>query len=273
MDQARLDISVLVTGATSGMGRLTALALAGRGARVLVHGRDPDRVKQTVEAVTSRGGAANGLTADLSSLRETARLAREVAAQVPDLDAIINNAGVGFGRDRHAREQSRDGFELRFAVNYLAPVLLTTTLLDAGAPKRAVINVASIGQEALDFNDLMLQHQYEGVRAYRRSKLALIMFTFDLAREQPHRQIHALHPGTLLDTGMVRDAGIVPHGPASDGARAIQAALDVALAGREASGRYFDEDRPARAIDEAYDLDARGRLRRATLTLLEPFRA
>jgi NAD(P)-dependent dehydrogenase (short-subunit alcohol dehydrogenase family) len=158
-------------------------------------------------------------------------------------------------------------------VNYLAPVLLTTTLLDAGLPKRAVINVASIGQEALDFNDLMMQHQYDGVSAYRRSKLALIMFTFDLAREKPQRQIHALHPGTLLDTGMVRDAGIVPHGPASDGARSIQAVLDVALGGRGQSGRYFDEESPTRAIDEAYDLDARGRLREATAALLAPFRA
>lgn len=271
MDQGPLDITVLVTGATGGLGRLTAEALARRGARVLVHGRSADKVNQTVAALEAGGGAATGLVADLSSLAETATLARAVIALAPELDAVINNAGVGFGRDRNLRQQSRDGFELRFAVNYLAPCLLTTTLLAAGLPRRAIVNVASVGQEAIDFDDLMSARGYDGVRAYRRSKLALVMLTFDLAQDHPGRQVHALHPGTLLDTGMVRESGIAPHGPASGGARAIQAVLDIALAAEGPTGQYFDEDRPARAAAEAYDPAARLRLREAARALLAPY--
>jgi NAD(P)-dependent dehydrogenase (short-subunit alcohol dehydrogenase family) len=269
VNETPLDISVLVTGATGGIGRLTAEALARRGARVLVHGRTAAKVDATVQAL---GAAATGLVADLSSLEETAALAGTIAGRAPDLDVLINNAGVGFGRDRHLREQSRDGFELRFAVNYLAPFLLTTRLLDAGLPRRAVINVASIGQEALDFDDLMLERGYDGVRAYRRSKLALIMLTFDLAQAHAGRQIQALHPGTMLDTGMVRDAGVAPQGPASRGAHSIISVLETALAGGE-SGHYFDEERPARAVPQAYEETARRRLREATRSLLAPFRA
>jgi NAD(P)-dependent dehydrogenase (short-subunit alcohol dehydrogenase family) len=195
------------------------------------------------------------------------QVAHEIVEHAPDLDVLINNAGVGFGRGRRLRERSRDGFELRFAVNYLAPFLLSTTLLEAALPRRAVINVASIGQEALDFDDLMFERGYEGVRAYRRSKLALVMLTFDLARDHLDRQIHALHPGTLLDTGMVRESGIAPQGPASRSAESILAVLDLALGGG-ASGRYFDEGQPARADPQAYDTAARSRLRQATLAFL-----
>jgi NAD(P)-dependent dehydrogenase (short-subunit alcohol dehydrogenase family) len=271
MNETSLDMSVLVTGATGGIGRLTADALARRGARVLVHGRTDATVDGTVAALAARGLPATGLVADLSSLQETAQLARAIAARTPDLDVLINNAGVGFGRDRRLRERSRDGFELRLAVNYLAPFLLTHLLLERGLPRRAIVNVASIGQEALDFEDLQLERGYDGIRAYRRSKLALVMLTFDLAQDHPNRQIHALHPGTLLDTSMVRDAGIAPHGPASDGAQAIQAVLATALAGGE-SGRYFDDGQPTRADPQAYDALARRRLREAATTLVAPFR-
>ena len=267
MDRKRLNVSVLLTGATGGIGRATAEALARRGAKVLVHGRTAAKVETAVGALGALGAAADGFVADLSSLAETAQLARAVADRVPDLDVLVNNAGVGFGADRGLRERSRDGFELRLAVNYLAPFVLTATLLEAGLPRRAVINVASAGQEALDFDDLMSEHRYEGVRAYRRSKLALVMWTFDLAREHPDRQFHALHPGTFLDTGMVRESGIAPRGPASQGAESIQAVLDAALAGG-VSGRYFDEGSPARADAQAYDAAARHRLRAATLATL-----
>jgi NAD(P)-dependent dehydrogenase (short-subunit alcohol dehydrogenase family) len=174
---------------------------------------------------------------------------------------------VGFGADRRKRETSRDGHELRFAVNYLAPVLLTERLLAHGLPRRAVVNVASIGQEPLDFADLQSSLDYDGTRAYRRSKLALIAWSFDLAARHPERVVHALHPGTLLDTNMVRDAGVTPRGPASRGADAILGVVERALRSKE-SALYFDELTPAPAKPQAYDPSIQQQLREATRDLL-----
>lgn len=235
-----------------------------------MHGRDPERLADSAEALARDGTVLGQFAADLSSLEQTAELAERVADALPALDVLVNNAGVGFGADRQLREVSRDGHELRFAVNYLAPVLLTERLLQRGLPRRAVVNVASIGQEAPDLSDLESERQYEGTLAYRRSKLALIMWGFDLAARHPGRVVHALHPGTLLDTGMVRDAGVTPRGPASRGAEVILDVVERSLASNE-SGLYFDELRPARAKPPAYDLETRRRLRVATLEKLRAF--
>jgi NAD(P)-dependent dehydrogenase (short-subunit alcohol dehydrogenase family) len=264
--------TVLITGATAGIGALAAEALARAGARLWVHGRDVEKVGQSVAELSRHGGPVRGLVADLSSLEQTARLAAEVARDVPELQVLINNAGVGFGRDRRLRELSQDGYELRFAVNYLAPYLLTEQLLARGLPERAVLNVASIGQEPLDFGDLMTSHEYDGLRAYRRSKLALVTWTFELARRQPGLAVHALHPGTLLDTNMAREAGITPLGPASIGAGAIMHVLEHALGGG-ASGLYFDVQTPARAHAQAYSESAQAQLRQESEELTRRFRS
>lgn len=223
-------LTILVTGATSGLGAQTAARLAAGGAHLLAHGRSAERVQALVEELRAAGGAADGLVADLASLAEVAGLARRISAP---LDVLINNAGVGFGADRRARETSRDGFELRLAVNYLAPFVLTRALLARGLPTRAVVNVASAGQQALDLDDLQSRRGYDGVRAYCRSKLALIMLTLDLADERPALTFNALHPGTYLDTGMVRDAGITPR--------------------PRQPGRRFDPSRPRRRAEPALD--------------------
>jgi NAD(P)-dependent dehydrogenase (short-subunit alcohol dehydrogenase family) len=262
--------SVLVTGATGGIGYLAAQALVKGGAHVFLHGRDPGKLERSVAALSREGVVAGSFVADLASLAETAALASRVASDAPGLDVLVNNAAVGFGADRRQRETSRDGHELRFAVNYLAPLLLTERLLARGLPRRAVINVASIGQEAPDLTDLESERGYEGTLAYRRSKLALIMWSFDLAARHTDRVVHALHPGTLLDTGMVRDAGVTPRGPASRGAEVILGVVDRALQNAE-SALYFDELTPTRAKPPAYDPSARAQLRAATLELLAPF--
>lgn len=262
------DLRILITGATAGIGRITAQLLAARHAVVLVHGRDPTRVQEAVDELHRSGGRAEGFVAELGSLAEVARLARDVA-RAGGLDVLVNNAGVGFGRDRRQREVSADGLELRLAVNYLAPYVLTHELLQAGLPTRAIVNLASIGQEELDFEDLLRVRSYDGISAYRRSKLAMIMWTLDLAAAHPRLSCLALHPGTLLDTGMVRDAGITPHGPVERGGESTLFVIEQALAG--VTGRYFDEQREARAREQAYDPDARLRLHEATLALVEPF--
>jgi NAD(P)-dependent dehydrogenase (short-subunit alcohol dehydrogenase family) len=205
--------------------------------------------------------------ADLASLAEVAELARRINAP---LDALINNAGVGFGTDRRARETSQDGFELRLAVNYLAPFVLTRGLLARGLPTRAVVNVASAGQQALDLADLQTARGYDGVSAYCRSKLALIMLTLDLAHERPELTCNALHPGTYLDTGMVRDAGIKPLGPASQGADSILHVLGAGL-NEQTTGTYFDQQRVTRADPQAYDLTVRRALHAQTTELVRRF--
>jgi NAD(P)-dependent dehydrogenase (short-subunit alcohol dehydrogenase family) len=265
------NLTVFLTGATGGIGRATAMALAEKGAALLLHGRDERKLRELVSELSSTGSRIQALAADLSSISETVRLAREVVKSAPGLDVLINNAGVGFGKDSTRRERSRDGLELRFAVNYLAAFVLSDELLARGLPRRAIVNVASAGQEILDFSDLMTDRGYGGVRAYCRSKLAMIMMSFDFAALHPGLQVQSLHPGTYLDSGMVREAGIRPLGPVSRGAESIVAVLEEALRGGE-SGRYFDQSSPARALAQAYDKNARARLRDASLALAAPFR-
>lgn len=259
--------TVLVTGATGGIGFLAAQALLRAGARVVLHGRNEEKLAESAARLRPEGVITAQLAADLASLSQVAGLAERVAREVPALDVLVNNAAVGFGADRSLRETSRDGLELRFAVNYLAPFLLTERLLEAGLPRRAVINVASIGQEPLDHSDLQSEQRYEGTTAYRRSKLALIMWSLDLAARHPGHVVHALHPGTLLDTNMVRVAGMAARGPASRGAEVILGVVERALSEPQ-SGLYFDELTPARAKAPAYDAEQRRRLRASTLDLL-----
>ncbi len=149
------------------------------GASVLVHGRHPQKLERVLVGLPSgHGDGAHCYLADLSSLEETRRLARHVAAEHERLDVLINNAGVVI----QERRLSRDGHELTFAINYLSHFLLTLELLpllESGGGR--VVNVASIGQQAIDFDDVMLGRGYDPMRAYNQSKLAQIMFTFELA--------------------------------------------------------------------------------------------
>jgi NAD(P)-dependent dehydrogenase (short-subunit alcohol dehydrogenase family) len=257
----------LITGATSGVGRVVAERLGALGWRVLVDGRDRARGAEVVRAIEAAGEQAKFLQADLASLAGVRALAGAVASEAPRLPLLINNAGVGFGAKSAPREESADGFELRFAVNYLAPFLLTRLLLPnvrAAAPAR-IVNVASIGQGDLDFGDLQVTRGYSGVEAYRRSKLALIMMSFDLAEELKASDVavNAVHPATFMDTAMVREMGVTPMSTPEEGADAI-----MRLAVSETrTGLYFDGLKEARARDQAYDSAARALLRRLSFDL------
>ena len=168
---ARMTIdskTVLVTGSTDGVGRLVALRLADQGARILIHGRDRHRGDQVVERIRNSGHSAVFLPADFSSLSEVRRLADAVRQESNRLDILINNAGIGSGGSADKREVSEDGYELRFAVNYLAGFLLTRLLLPllmASKPGR-ILNVSSLGQHPIDFDDVMLTRNYSRGRAY-----------------------------------------------------------------------------------------------------------
>jgi NAD(P)-dependent dehydrogenase (short-subunit alcohol dehydrogenase family) len=243
--------TALITGSTDGVGRVVAKTLGARGERV-------------VAEIKAAGGSAEFLAADLAALAEVRRFAGVVQRATGRLDLLINNAGVGSGGAQGVRQTSADGYELRFAVNYLAGFLLTELLLPLikkSAPAR-IVNVSSLGQQAIDFTDVMLTRGYSGSRAYCQSKLAQILFTIDLARELEGSgvTVNALHPATYMDTTMVRQSGITPISSAEEGAEAIlKLALSPELEGR--SGLFFNGQREARADAQAYDAEARLRLK------------
>ncbi|GHI03140.1 3-oxoacyl-ACP reductase [Streptomyces cellostaticus] len=259
--------TVLITGATSGLGRYIAFELVRGGHLVLAHGRDRARTERLVEELRTEG-RAEGFVADLASLAEVRALGARVAEARPELDVLINNAGVGSGPPGSGRELSADGHELRLAVNYLAPVTLTRALLPVlrAHPPARIVNVGSAGQEPLDFADPELTRGYSGVSAYCRSKFALAAHTFTLAEELAGTgvAVNVLHPATYMDTAMVREGGVTPWNSVADGAPGV-----LALATRETgSGGYFDGTRPARAHEAAYDPEVRKRLETVTGRLL-----
>jgi NAD(P)-dependent dehydrogenase (short-subunit alcohol dehydrogenase family) len=265
------DKTVLVTGSTDGVGRLVARRLADQGARVLIHGRDRTRGEQLLSEIrVAKRGSAAFLPADFSSLAEVRRLAGTVRRECDRLDILINNAAIGSGGSAGKREVSQDGHELRFAVNYLAGFLLTRVLLPLlmlGKPAR-IVNVASLGQHPIDFDDVMLTRGYSGSRAYAQSKLAQIMFAFDLAREldPATATVNCLHPATYMATTMVRQSGVTPMSTVEEGAQAI---LNLAVADEpdRRSGEFYNGLRPSKANPQAYDGTARERLRLLSLQL------
>ena len=262
--------TALITGSTDGVGRVVAKRLADEGWRALVHGRDRGRGEALVADIKAAGGTAEFLQADLSSTAEVRRLADVVRKTTRRLDLLINNAGLGSGVSRTTRRTSVDGYELLFAVNYLAGFLQTKLLLPLlkGSTPARIVNVASLGQQAIDFDDVMLTHGYSGSRAYCQSKLAQILFTIDLAGELAGSgvTVNALHPATYMNTTMVRQSGVTPISSVEEGADAIlKLAVARELEGK--SGLYFNGQREARADAQAYYADARQQLKGLSVKL------
>ena len=263
--------TVLITGSTDGVGRYVAAELAKQGAQVLIHGRDSARADALIEEMRRAGYPAPVFyQADLSSLAGARQLANAVTAAHKRLDCFVSNAGIGSMNGGPERRVSADGHELRFAVNYLSGFLLAHLLLPlikAAAPAR-IVNVASLGQHPIDFDDVMITSNYSGSRAYAQSKLAQIMFTIDLADELKGTGItvNSLHPATYMNTTMVRAGGITPVSTVEQGGRAILHLVsgdDVATK----SGLFFNGMNEASANPQAYDEGARKRLRKLSLEL------
>jgi NAD(P)-dependent dehydrogenase (short-subunit alcohol dehydrogenase family) len=265
----------LVTGATSGLGRAVAMAPAEHGMHVLVHGRKAERAAAVVEEIGKAGGSAQTYLADLSSLTQTRELADRVRAEHGAPHLLINNAGIGAGKPPYRRRRlSADGHELRFAVNYLAPVLLARRLaaaLTRGAPSH-IVNVGSVGQAPVDFADVRMDRGYTGAQAYFRSKFALAAFTFDFADELADTgvTVNCVHPASLMNTQMVRESLIPPMSTVRSGVRAVMN-LAVGPASTAVTGRYFDGEHEARAHEGTYDPAVQSRLRAVTAELLSPF--
>ena len=275
--------TVLVTGATDGLGRVLSLELARRGWTVLAHGRDEAKGAELVYELKRAGApAVRFYKADFASLAEVGAMARRVLREEPVLHVLVNNAGVGVLAQR---EVSHDGHELVFQVNYLSGYLLSrllSPLLIRSAPAR-IVNVSSAGQYPIDLSDLMLTEHWHGLIAYGRSKLAQILLTFTLASELDCDgvTVNTLHPATLMPTKMTASLGnLQPKGligrllmwrlkPRSTTAQGVKNVLrlidDPKLA--SVTGRYFKEACEKRAHKQAYDDAARAALEVASREL------
>jgi NAD(P)-dependent dehydrogenase (short-subunit alcohol dehydrogenase family) len=266
--------TVVVTGSTDGLGKAVALQLAAQGARVIVHGRNRERGDAVVAEISRiKGASAKFYAADFASMEQVRKFADTLLQDCPRIDLLINNAGIGSANSGGGRERqlSADGFELRFAVNYLSGFLLTRRVLPrliASAPAR-IVNVASLAQRPIDFANVMLEREYDGSRAYGQSKLAQILFTQDLALELANRNVsaYALHPATYMDTAMVRNAGAEPRSSVGEGADAVMQVATTASPG--SSGQFFNGKAPMRANAAAYDEQARRNLRELSERLLQ----
>jgi retinol dehydrogenase-14 len=265
--------TVLVTGATGGIGRAAAIGLASLGARVGITGRDRGRAEAAAAAISraSGGPAVDVFVADMSSQAEVRRLADEVLATYPRLDVLLNNVG-GFWAHRHV---TADGLEHTFALNHLAPFLLTNLLLDrliASAPAR-IVTVSSGAQSMgkVDFDDLMGERTFSGQRAYNQSKLANVMFTYELARrlEGTGVSANALHPGVTRTAFGAEDptGAMAPliavlrpfmKSPEQGADTAVYLASSPEVEG--VTGRYFAGRKAKKSNKSSYDNAATARL-------------
>ena len=262
--------TVLITGSTDGLGRALARALAAEGAHVIVHGRNAERGEALVEEIRRSGeGSAAFHAADFASMAAVRDFADTIAARYPRLDLLVNNAGIAIA-DNQPRRTSADGYELQFAVNYLAGWVLANRLrpnLAAAAPSR-VINVASGSASPVDFDDVMLEKPGAHVRGYGQSKLAQVSMTVALAQAFARDGVTmiALHPATLMDTTMVvRDLGAAPMSSVEEGRDHV---MSLITAPGLQAGAFYVRGRPSLpASPQPYDFDDRERLMALTARL------
>jgi retinol dehydrogenase-14 len=272
--------TVLVTGGTAGIGRATALGLALMGAHLAITGRDRGRAEDAAREIRAAGGGrVDVFVADLSRQAQVRRLADEVLQTLGQVDVLVNNVG-GYWNTRHV---TADGLERTFALNHLAPFLLTTLLLERmkqGGPAR-VVTVASNAQAMgrIDFDDLQGERSYSGARAYNQSKLANVLFTYELARRLQGTSITAnvLHPGVVSTAFGADDPGrvqrlLVPlirpfmKSPARGAATSVHLASAPELA--QVTGRFFAGSTPRKSAARSYDETTAARLWRVSAQLV-----
>ena len=271
--QALLGKVCLVTGATSGIGKITATALAAQGAQVVVVGRNGPKTQGVVRGIQSETGndAVHFLLADFTDLQQVRELAAAFKEKHSQLDVLVNNVGAFF----NTREETAYGVEMTFLVNYLAPFLLTNLLLDPllnSAPAR-IVNLSSNAHKygQIDFDDLNFKHSYSGMKAYSRSKLASLLFTYELSRRLAGRgvSVNAVHPGHVA-TDLWRTQfpiigpvvkwfmGLFALSPEQGADNTIYLASSPEVEG--ISGKYFVKREPAQSSAASYDKEVAQRL-------------
>lgn len=264
--------TVLITGASGGIGRATALGLAEMGAHLAIIGRDEQRTHTAAREIRAAGGGqVEVFVGDLSSQSEVRRLADEALQRLPRIDVLVNNVG-GYWDTRHV---TADGLERTFALNHLAPFLLTDLLLDRlkESPPSRVVTVASNAQALgrIDFDDLQGERSYSGARAYNQSKLASVLFTYELARrlEGASVTVNALHPGVVSTAFGAEDPRriqrvLIPFlrpfmkTPARGAATSIYLASAPEL--EQVTGGFFANRKRRRSSDRSYDHEVATRL-------------
>ena len=264
--------TVLVTGATGGIGKATALGLAAMGARVAITGRDLDRTEAAAAEIRQAGdGHVKAFVADLTSQSQIRTMAVEVQQKLPDLDVLVNNVG-GYWNTRHV---TADGLERTFALNHLAPFLLTNLLLDR-LMRSASARVVTVSSNAhamgrMDFDDLQGERSYSGARAYNQSKLANLLFTYELAKKLQGTSVtvNALHPGVVRTAFGAEDPAsvqrfLVPFvrpfmkSPTQGAATSIHLASAPDL--EQVTGRYFADSTEKKTAERSYDQETAARL-------------
>jgi len=271
---------VLITGGSGGIGRATALGLAARGAHVAITGRDRARADAAARDIRQAGAATvDVFIADMSVQSEVRRLAEEVAQRLPGLHVLVNNVG-GYW---HTRQLTADGLERTFALNQLAPFLLTNLLLDGlreAAPSRVITvssNAHSMGR--IDFDDLQGERSYSGFRAYSQSKLANVLFTYELSRRLRDTGVTAnvLHPGVVNTSFGAEESGTLQRmltplmrpfmkSPQQGAETSIRLAADPGL--EQVTGRFFANGVPRKSSPRSYDQAVAARLWRVSADLV-----
>jgi len=266
--------NILITGSTDGIGKLAAIDLAKDGHVLFLHGRNPDKLKSTISEIMRDTGNAevSGFVADFSDLQDVQKMVNEIVEQIPVLDVLINNAGIY----NSEVPVNKDGLDIRMVVNYFAPKVLTTGILPqlkkSVAPR--VLNIGSAAQSSVSDKLLDGRARVSESSAYAQSKLALTMWSFDLAKEEKDIVVIAVNPGSRLNTKMVAEAFDKHWSPADKGGDLL---YDLAISDEfnDASGKYFDNDKGAQrgrfseAHQDAYDKEKRDDVRRNTAEVLK----
>ncbi|WP_406656903.1 SDR family NAD(P)-dependent oxidoreductase [Methanolobus sp. ZRKC2] len=234
--------TILITGSTDGIGKLTAIKLAKEGHTIYIHGRNPEKVRGVVSEIktTTKNEKVKGFVADFSDLDSVKQMAEQIKKEISKIDVLINNAGVYSS----SPSRNKDGLDVRFVVNYLAPYLLTNKLiplLKKGAESR-IINLSSAAQSSISYKALSGKEELSEGEAYAQSKLALTMWSFYLAKKLKDIAVVAVNPGSLLGTKMVKEVFGNFWSPADKGANILYA-LSISEEYNGITGKYFDNDK------------------------------
>lgn len=261
--------TILITGSTDGIGKLAAIQLAKEGHEVYLHGRNPEKVAAKVEEVKrlSKNENISGFVADFSDLDAVRQMAQQVNKEVAKIDVLINNAGVF----KSAISQTKDGLDVRFVVNYLAPYVLTNALIPVlrKGIKPRIINLSSAAQSSISYEALSGKSQLSVQEAYAQSKLALTMWSFYLAKTVQDIATVPVNPGSLLNTNMVKEA-FGRYWSSADKGATILYELAISKDHEGVTGKYFDNDKGAfgKAHPDAYNTTEIDKLINITASIL-----